>query len=131
MSKNNSDFKQILWKAADSLRAQMDAAEYKHIVLGLIFLKYISDSFTKQKEKIKEMVTDPKSDFFISENLDDINEQDLEDRDYYTQDNVFWVPNFSSTLFRSTRIECHSLQRTNFLSSGPIGLEQGLETRAV
>ena len=92
MSKNNADFKQTLWKTADSLRAQMDAAEYKHIVLGLIFLKYISDSFTEQKEKIKEMVTNPESDFFISENLSDINEQDLEDRDYYTQDNVFWVP---------------------------------------
>ena len=90
--KNNSDFKQTLWKTADSLRAQMDAAEYKHIVLGLIFLKYISDSFTEQKEKIKEMVTNPDSDFFISENLSDINEKDLEDRDYFTQDNVFWVP---------------------------------------
>ena len=93
MTKESStDFKQTLWKTADSLRAQMDAAEYKHIVLGLIFLKYISDSFTEQKERIKALVTDPKSDFFISENLADINEKDLEDRDYYTQDNVFWVP---------------------------------------
>ena len=92
MAKETSDFKQTLWKTADSLRAQMDAAEYKHIVLGLIFLKYISDSFTEQKERIKALVTDPKSDFFISENLSDINEKDLEDRDYYTQDNVFWVP---------------------------------------
>ena len=89
---SSTDFKQTLWKTADSLRAQMDAAEYKHIVLGLIFLKYISDSFTEQKERIKELVTDPKSDFFISENLSDINEKDLEDRDYYIQDNVFWVP---------------------------------------
>ena len=55
-------------------------------------LKYISDSFTEQKERIKAVVTDPKSDFFINENLSDINEKDLEDRDYYTQDNVFWVP---------------------------------------
>ena len=93
MTKESStDFKQTLWKTADSLRAQMDAAEYKHIVLGLIFLKYISDSFTEQKERIKALVTDPKSDFFISENLSDIDEKDLEDRDYYTQDNVFWVP---------------------------------------
>ena len=92
MAKETSDFKQTLWKTADSLRAQMDAAEYKHIVLGLIFLKYISDSFTEQKERIKALVTDPKSDFFISEDLSDINEKDLEDRDYYTQDNVFWVP---------------------------------------
>ena len=93
MTKESStDFKQTLWKTADSLRAQMDAAEYKHIVLGLIFLKYISDTFTEQKERIKDFVTNPKSDFFISENLSDINEKDLEDRDYYTQDNVFWVP---------------------------------------
>ena len=93
MSKDQkNDFKQTLWKTADSLRAQMDAAEYKHIVLGLIFLKYISDSFTVQKERIKALVTDPKSDFFISEDLSDINEKELEDRDYYTQDNVFWVP---------------------------------------
>ena len=45
---SDQDFKQTLWKAADKLRAQMDAAEYKHIVLGLIFLKYISDTFVKQ-----------------------------------------------------------------------------------
>jgi len=82
MANNNSDFKQTLWKSAEKLRNQMDAAEYKHIVLGLIFLKYISDSFTKQKEKIKEMVTDPKSDFFINEDLSHINEKDIEDRDY-------------------------------------------------
>jgi type I restriction enzyme M protein len=87
-----TDFKQKLWKAADSLRGQMDAAEYKHIVLGLIFLKYISDSFMQQKARIKELVTDPKSDFFISENLSDIHEKEFEDRDYYTQDNIFWVP---------------------------------------
>ena len=54
MSKNNPDFKQALWKTADSLRAQMDAAEYKHLVLGLIFLKYISDSFTEQKENKRD-----------------------------------------------------------------------------
>ena len=92
VNNKNADFKQKLWKAADSLRGQMDAAEYKHIVLGLIFLKYISDSFMQQKARIKELVTDPKSDFFISENLSDIHEKEFEDRDYYTQDNIFWVP---------------------------------------
>ena len=45
----------------------------------MIFLKYISDSFAEQKERIKVIVTDPKSDFFISEDLNDINEKDLED----------------------------------------------------
>ena len=62
------DFKEDLWKSANKLRNQMDAAEYKHIVLGLIFLKYISDTFDIQKNKIKKMVSDKKSDFFVSEN---------------------------------------------------------------
>ena len=89
--KKKIDFKETLWKAADKLRNQMDAAEYKHIVLGLIFLKYISDTFDIQKDKIKKMVSNPKSDFFISEDPK-IYEKELEDRDYYTQDNIFWVP---------------------------------------
>ena len=85
------DFKQTLWKAADKLRAQMDAAEYKHIVLGLIFLKYISDTFVKQQDKVKSMVSEPSSDYFISEDPAEYAEE-LEERDYYIQDNVFWVP---------------------------------------
>ena len=84
-------FKQTLWKTADKLRAQMDAAEYKHIVLGLIFLKYISDTFVKQQDKVKSMVSDPSSDYFISEDPVEYAEE-LEERDYYIQDNVFWVP---------------------------------------
>lgn len=85
------DIKKALWKTADKLRAQMDAAEYKHIVLGLIFLKYISDSFVKQQDKIRQMVSDPSSEFFISEDPAEYSEE-LEERDYYIQDNVFWVP---------------------------------------
>lgn len=88
---NDVDFKATLWKSADKLRNQMDAAEYKHIVLGLIFLKYISDTFDIQKNKIQKMVSDKKSDLFISEDPK-IYEKELEDRDYYTKDNVFWVP---------------------------------------
>ena len=52
-------FEQQLWQAADKLRNNMDAAEYKHVVLGLIFLKYISDAFM---EKHKELVDDPEAD---------------------------------------------------------------------
>jgi len=85
------DFKQTLWKMADKLRDQMDAAEYKHIVLGLIFLKYISDTFVTQQDKVREMVSDTSSDFFISEDPAEY-AYELEERDYYTQDNVFWVP---------------------------------------
>src|SRR5262245_39048037 len=85
------DFKATLWAAADKLRAQMDAAEYKHLVLGLIFLNYISDTFAAHREKVKEMVSNPKSDFFVSRDPKEF-EGELEDRDYYIQDNVFWVP---------------------------------------
>ena len=86
-----ADFKQTLWKTADKLRAQMDAAEYKHLVLGLIFLKYISDSFVKQQGKVREMVCDPSSKYFISEDPGEVTDA-LEERDYYIKDNVFWVP---------------------------------------
>ena len=84
------DFKKVLWASADKLRAQMDAAEYKHIVLGLIFLKYISDSFVRQQNKVRQMLSDPSSELFVSEDEADW-EDELEERDYYTQDNVFWV----------------------------------------
>ena len=77
---SEQDFKQTLWKAADKLRAQMDAAEYKHIVLGLIFLKYISDTFIKQQEKIRQSVSDPSSDYFFSEDPAEYSEE-LEERD--------------------------------------------------
>jgi type I restriction enzyme M protein len=52
-SSANVGFEAKLWLAADKLRSNMDAAEYKHVVLGLIFLKYISDSFEEQHERLK------------------------------------------------------------------------------
>src|SRR6266487_2529718 len=68
-------FEATLWATADKLRGNLDAAEYKHVVLGLIFLKYISDAFgEKHAELQKEKGSDP------------------EDRDEYTADNIFWVP---------------------------------------
>lgn len=50
----NLGFENQLWKAADALRSNMDAAEYKHVVLGLLFLKYLSDSFESRRAKLKE-----------------------------------------------------------------------------
>ncbi len=71
----NNNFNVSLFKAADKLRKNIDAAEYKHIVLGLIFLKYISDSFEDLHSKlIKDKSADP------------------EDSDEYRAENVFWVP---------------------------------------
>jgi type I restriction enzyme M protein len=71
----NLGFEQKLWQAADKMRGHMDAAEYKHVVLGLIFLKYISDAFEERRQALlKEKGADP------------------EDRDEYTAENIFWVP---------------------------------------
>ncbi len=51
--KQDEPLEKQLWKSADKLRKNIDAAEYKHVVLGLIFLKYISDAFEEQYEKLK------------------------------------------------------------------------------
>ena len=79
MSKNESNtilgYEDKLWQAADKLRGSMDSSEYKHVVLGLIFLKYVSDSFeTKYQELLKDEYADE------------------EDKDEYTAENIFWVP---------------------------------------
>ncbi|MHB1549575.1 MAG: type I restriction-modification system subunit M [Vulcanimicrobiaceae bacterium] len=71
----NVGFEAKLFKTADGLRGNVDAAEYKHIVLGLIFLKYISDMFEEHRAK-----------------LEATKGADPEDRDEYTADRVFWVP---------------------------------------
>lgn len=70
-------FEAALWSSADKLRSNMDAAEYKHVVLGLIFLKYISDAF---EELHAELTAEKKSG------------ADPEDRDEYKSKNIFWVP---------------------------------------
>ncbi|AIJ30995.1 type I restriction-modification system subunit M [Actinobacillus suis] len=87
-----NDLDDRLLKAADKLRQQLDAANYKHIVLGLIFLKYVSDSFTAQRERLSAQFQDPNSDYYLPDATQEEIESELEERDYYTQDNVFWVP---------------------------------------
>ena len=86
----DSDIKKTLWATADKLRSNMDAAEYKHVVLGLIFLKYISDAFQERQDTLRREFQNPKSDLYIGS----VKEADLlmEDRDYYTEEHVFWVP---------------------------------------
>src|ERR1700752_666851 len=79
-----------LWAAADKLRSNMDAAEYKHIVLGLIFLKYVSDAFAERFSDLQRRFADPTDDYFIED--EELRAQDLEERGYYTEANVFWVP---------------------------------------
>ena len=81
MAKNNNGanlgFERALWQAADALRSNMDAAEYKHVVLGLIFLKYISDAFEEQHAKLE---------------AERAKGADPEDPDEYRAVNIFWVP---------------------------------------
>ena len=74
-----------LWRAADTLRGQVDAAEYKHVVLGLLFLKYISDSFESRRDELRAELT---RDGIKGEQLERL----LESRDEYTAERVFWVP---------------------------------------
>ena len=86
------DIKKTLWATADKLRANMDAAEYKHLVLGLIFVKYISDTFAARRAELRPRLRDPNEEYFYGDAVDDDIEAELEDRDYYREVNVFWVP---------------------------------------
>jgi type I restriction enzyme M protein len=76
---NGNGLEQTLWLAADKLRKNIDAAEYKHIALGLIFLKYISDSFESLHNKLIDGIGEYKG-------------ADPEDADEYRAENVFFVP---------------------------------------
>ena len=71
-----TDYRSELWRMADALRGSMDAAEYKHVVLGLIFLKYISDAFEERRAQVVE----------------EWGEEAAEARDEYVAENIFWVP---------------------------------------
>lgn len=89
------DIEKTLWAAADKLRANMDAAEYKHLVLGLIFLKYISDSFAAHRTTLAGRFTEAADEYFMGDAAQSDIDAELEERDYYTADNVFWVPEAS------------------------------------
>ena len=82
----NSDlaYADTLWKAADALRGRVDAAEYKHVVLGLLFLKYISDSFEARRDELKAEL---KAEGIKDAQLEPL----LENRDEYTAERVFWA----------------------------------------
>ncbi|USE36589.1 class I SAM-dependent DNA methyltransferase [Endozoicomonas sp. SCSIO W0465] len=90
-----------LWKAADKLRSNLDAANYKHIVLGLIFLKYVSDAFEERQEELKALFQKndddniyylPRDDFDSDEDYQQAIADELEILDYYQEKNIFWVP---------------------------------------
>jgi type I restriction enzyme M protein len=89
------EFKSALWASANKLRGSVSAAEYKYPVLGLVFLKYVSDMFDAQAKVIKQRLADPQSDLFIDD--EEIRTESevifIEDRTFYETDNVFWIPN--------------------------------------
>jgi len=95
-----------LWKAADKLRNNLDAANYKHVVLGLIFLKYVSDAFDERQTDLRKLFTEaapaangedniyyiPREDYDSDEAYQQAVNEEMEQNEYYVSENVFWVP---------------------------------------
>ena len=79
-----------LWAAATKLRGKMDTADYKHVVLGIIFLKYVSDVFARRYDELARLVDDPGSDYYMP--TDAAKRAVLEDRDEYAAEGIFWIP---------------------------------------
>lgn len=109
-----------LWKAADKLRSNLDAANYKHIVLGLIFLKYVSDAFEERQEELKALFQKndddniyylPRDDYDSDEDYQQAIADELEILDYYQEKNIFWVPKHArwSTLKESATLAIGSV----------------------
>lgn len=93
-----------LWKSADKLRSSLDAANYKHIVLGLIFLKYVSDAFDERQSELKDLFAQqddnniyymPREQYESEEEYRQAIADELEILDYYQEKNVFWLPKAS------------------------------------
>ena len=102
-----------LWAAANKLLPMLDAANYKHVVLGLIFIKYVSDAFKIRRDELIEQFKNPEHDYFLDPADYDSDEEykreieaELEIRDYYTEKNVFWVPALArwETLQNNTKL---------------------------
>ncbi|MBE1489009.1 type I restriction-modification system subunit M [Plantactinospora soyae] len=91
-----ADLRDTLWKAADKLRGSMDAAQYKDFVLGLVFLKYVSDAFEERREQIRQEVLDQG----IAESRVEVF---LNDIDEYAGHGVFWVPDEARWLYLAER----------------------------
>ncbi len=90
LTDNGANLEATLWAAADKLRGHLDAAQYKDVVLGLIFLKYISDAFEEKYHQLELWTANPDHDYYIQE--PGARYVVLEDRDEYLAENIFWVP---------------------------------------
>ena len=86
----NLGFEEKLWQTADKLRGHLDPAEYKHVVLGLVFLKYISDAFEERRSWLLREAADAQSAYYVKNER--ARYEVAEERDEYTAENIFWVP---------------------------------------
>ena len=101
-----------LWKAADKLRNNLDAANYKHVVLGLIFLKYVSDAFEERQTELRHLVTEddsddnlyymPRDDYDSDEEYEEAVNAELELHEYYQEKNVFWAVSYTHLTLPTT-----------------------------
>lgn len=83
-------FEEKLWQAADKLRGHVDPAVYKHVVLGLIFLKYVSDAFEERRQWLLSATADPTSEYYVAD--EKRRREIVDDPDEYLSENVPWVP---------------------------------------
>lgn len=96
------NFEKELWAAADKLRGNIDVSEYKNIVLGLLFLKYISDAFYKRRAELEAFTRDPKNeDFYVKD--EKARAQIIETKDFYKSAGVFYVPENSRWEYLQTK----------------------------
>ncbi|WP_127471123.1 type I restriction-modification system subunit M [Thiomicrorhabdus aquaedulcis] len=96
-----NDLEKKLWTSANKLLPSLDASQYKHVMLGLVFLKYVSDSFGIRRDELTAQFKNPEHPYYLDpadfggedspEYQAEINTE-LEERDYYAEANVFWVP---------------------------------------
>lgn len=82
---------QNLWDSAVALRGALEPSQYKHPVLGLLFIKYVSDSFTEMQTKLEAWTADPNNEDYYEEDTAD-RQAMIENRDEYAAENIFWVP---------------------------------------
>ena len=96
-----NELEKKLWTSANKLLPSLDASQYKHVMLGLIFVKYVSDAFDLRREELKTQLQDPEQDYYLdpadfggegSEEYQAEIDAELEVRDYYLETNTFWVP---------------------------------------
>ena len=89
--KKDINFEKELWAAADRLRGNVDPSEYKYIVLGLIFLKYVSDSFYQQRTKLQKWLSDSSNKkYYIRD--EKAREKMLDDKEMYKRESIFYIP---------------------------------------